>query len=92
MRNLTKERIHQIVESSVRKVLKENEASIKEPYYNLVNAIDAFESAFENEYDITDENNNEVITAIETARQKLDDFVRHPEGSGDTKMWDNVGF
>lgn len=89
MRNSTKARIHQIVENSIRKVLKENETSIKEPYYQLIDAIDKFEEAFENEYDTTDGANQEVISALEAAREKVDELVRHPEGnSGGTKMWD----
>jgi len=92
MRNSTKARIHQIVENSIRKVLRENETSIKEPYYQLINAIDKFEEAFENEYDTTDDINQEVISALEAAREKVDELVRHPEGNGSTKMWDNVGF
>lgn len=92
MRNSTKARIHQIVENSIRKVLRENETSIREPYYQLINAIDKFEEAFENEYDTTDNANQEVISALEAAREKVDELVRHPEGNGSTKMWDNVGF
>lgn len=69
MRNSTKARIHQIVENSIRKVLRENETSIKEPYYQLIDAIDKFEEAFENEYDTTDGVNQEVISALEVARE-----------------------
>lgn len=57
-----------------------------------MDAINNFEEAFENDYDTTDETNNEVIASLEAARKKIDDFVRHPEGNGNTKMWNNVGF
>lgn len=93
MKSLTEARIRQIVENSMKKVLKEARYSIQEPYYTLMDAINNFEEAFENDYDTTDETNNEVIASLEAARKKIDDFVRHPEGrSGNTKMWDNVGF
>lgn len=92
MKNLTEARIRRIVEDSMKKVLKESQYSIQEPYYALIDAINKFEEAFENDYDTTDSANNEVIASLEAARQKIDNFVRHPEGSGNTKMWDNVGF
>ena len=93
MKSLTEARIRQIVENSMKKVLKEAQYSIQQPYYTLMDAINNFEEAFENDYDTTDETNNEVIASLEAARKKIDDFVRHPEGrSGNTKMWDNVGF
>lgn len=92
MKNLTEARIRRIVEDSMKKVLKESQYSIQEPYYTLIDAINKFEEAFENDYDTTDSANNEVIASLEAARQKIDNFVRHPEGSGNTKMWDNVGF
>lgn len=92
MKNLTEARIRRIVEDSMKKVLKESQYSIQEPYYTLMDAINKFEEAFENDYDTTDSANNEVIASLEAARQKIDNFVRHPEGSGNTKMWDNVGF
>ena len=57
-----------------------------------MDAINKFEEAFENDYDTTDVANNEVIASLEAARKKIDDFVRHPEGNGNTKMWDNIGF
>ena len=76
----------------MKKVLKEWQYSIQEPYYTLMDAINKFEEAFENDFDTTYEPNNEVIASLEAARKKIDDFVRHPEGSGNTKMWDNVGF
>lgn len=92
MKKLIEDRIHQIVGNSIRKYINESSYSIKEPYYKLINAIDEFENAFENDYDTNDENANDVIQSIENARQTIDNFVRHPEGSGNTKMWDNVGF
>ena len=93
MKYLTEDRIRRIVEDSMKKVLKERHYSIKEPYYTLMDAIDKFEEAFENDYDTTDGANNEVIASLEAARKKINDFVRHPEGrSGNIKMWDNVGF
>ena len=92
MKYLTENKLHQIVKNSIKKVLKESRYSIQEPYYTLMDAINNFEEAFENDYDTTDGANNEVIASLEAARKKIDDFVRHPEGSGDTKMWDNVGF
>lgn len=92
MKNLTEARIRRIVEDSMKKVLKESQYSIQEPYYTLIDAINKFEEAFENDYDTTDSANNEVIASLEAARQKIDNFVRHPEGSGNTKMWNNVGF
>lgn len=92
MKNLTEDTIHQIVGNSIRKFLNESSYSIKEPYYKLISAIDAFENAFENDYDTSDENVNAVIQSLETARQTIDDFVRHPEGNGNSKVWDNVGF
>ena len=90
MKNLTEARIRRIVEDSMKKVLKESQYSIQEPYYTLMDAINKFEEAFENDYDTTDSANNEVIASLEAARQKIDNFVRHPEGSGNTKMWDNI--
>ena len=92
MKYLTENKLRQIVKNSIKKVLKERHYSIKEPYYTLMDAIDKFEEAFENDYDTTDGANNEVIASLEAARKKIDDFVRHPEGNGNTKMWDNVGF
>ena len=92
MKYLTEERMRRIVEDSIKKVLKESQYSIQESYYTLMDAIDKFEEAFENEYDTTDGANNEVIASLEAARKKIDDFVRHPEGHGNTKMWDNIGF
>lgn len=92
MKYLTENKLHQIVKNSIKKVLKESRYSIQEPYYTLMDAINKFEEAFENDYDTTDGANNEVIASLEAARKKIDDFVRHPEGNGNTKMWDNVGF
>ena len=93
MKSLTDDRIRRIVEDSIKKVLKESRYSIQEPYYTLMDAINKFEEAFENDYDTTDWANNEIIASLEAARKKIDDFVRHPEGrSGNIKMWDNVGF
>ena len=92
MKYLTENKLHQIVKNSIKKVLKESRYSIQEPYYTLMDAINNFEEAFENDYDTTDETNNEVIASLEAARKKIDDFVRHPEGHGNTKMWDNIGF
>ena len=92
MKYLTENKLRQIVENSMKKVLKEAQYSIKEPYYTLMDAINNFEEAFENDYDTTDGANNEVIASLEAARKKIDDFVRHPEGNGNTKMWDNIGF
>ena len=92
MKYLTEDRIRRIVEDSMKKVLKEWQYSIQEPYYTLMDAINKFEEAFENDYDTTDVANNEVIASLEAARKKIDDFVRHPEGNGNTKMWDHVGF
>ena len=93
MKYLTEDRIRRIVEDSMKKVLKEYQYSIQEPYYTLMDAINKFEEAFENDYDTTYEPNNEIIASLEAARKKIDDFVRHPEGrSGNIKMWDNVGF
>lgn len=93
MKYLTENKLHQIVKNSIKKVLKESRYSIKEPYYTLMDAINKFEEAFENDYDTTDGANNEVIASLEAARKKIDDFVRHPEGrNGNTKIWDNVGF
>ena len=89
---LTESDLHRIVKESVKRVLKESQYSIQEPYYTLMDAINKFEEAFENDYDTTDEPNNEVIASLEAARKKIDDFVRHPEGNGNTKMWDNIGF
>lgn len=88
MKYLTEDRIRRIVEDSMKKVLKEYQYSIQEPYYTLMDAINKFEEAFENDYDTTDGANNEVIASLEAARKKIDDFVRHPEGNGNTKMWD----
>ena len=89
MKYLTENKLHQIVKNSIKKVLKESQYSIQEPYYTLMDAINNFEEAFENEYDTTDGTNNEVIASLEAARKKIDDFVRHPEGrSGNIKMWD----
>ena len=88
MKYLTEDRIRRIVEDSIKKVLKESQYSIQEPYYALMDAINKFEEVFENEYDTTDGTNNEVIASLEAARKKIDDFVRHPEGNGNTKMWD----
>lgn len=92
MKCLTENKLRQIVKNSIKKVLKESRYSIQEPYYALMDAINKFEEAFENDYDTTDGANNEVIASLEAARKKIDDFVRHPEGNGNTKMWDNVGF
>ena len=92
MKYLTENKLHQIVKNSIKKVLKESRYSIQEPYYTLMDAINKFEEAFENDYDTTDGANNEVIASLEAARKKIDDFVRHPEGNGNTKMWDNIGF
>ena len=92
MKYLTEDRIRRIVEDSMKKVLKEWQYSIQEPYYTLMDAIYKFEEAFENDFDTTYEPNNEVIASLEAARKKIDDFVRHPEGNGNTKMWDNIGF
>ena len=92
MKYLTENKLHQIVKNSIKKVLKESQYSIQEPYYTLMDAINKFEEAFENDYDTTDGANNEVIASLEAARKKIDDFVRHPEGNGNTKMWNNVGF
>ena len=92
MKYLTEDRIRRIVEDSMKKVLKEWQYSIQEPYYTLMDAIYKFEEAFENDFDTTYEPNNEVIASLEAARKKIDDFVRHPEGNGNTKMWNNVGF
>lgn len=92
MKYLTENKLHQIVKNSIKKVLKESRYSIQEPYYTLMDAINKFEEAFENDYDTTDGANNEVIASLEAARKKIDDFVRHPEGNGNTKMWDHVGF
>ena len=93
MKYLTEDRIRRIVEDSIKKVLKESQYSIKEPYYTLMDAINNFEEAFENDFDTTYEPNNEVIASLEAARKKIDDFVRHPEGrNGSIKIWDNVGF
>ena len=88
MKYLTENKLHQIVKNSIKKVLKESRYSIQEPYYTLMDAINKFEEAFENDYDTTDGTNNEVIASLEAARKKIDDFVRHPEGHGNTKMWD----
>ena len=92
MKYLTENKLRQIVKNSIKKVLKESQYSIQEPYYTLMDAINKFEQAFENDYDTTDVANNEVIASLEAARKKIDDFVRHPEGNGNTKMWNNVGF
>lgn len=93
MKYLTEDRIRRIVEDSMKKVLKEWQYSIQEPYYTLMDAIYKFEEAFENDFDTTYEPNNEVIASLEAARKKIDDFVRHPYGrNGNTKIWDNVGF
>lgn len=92
MKYLTENKLRQIVKNSIKKVLKESRYSIQEPYYALMDAINKFEEAFENDYDTTDGANNEVIASLEAARKKIDDFVRHPEGNCNTKMWDNVGF
>lgn len=93
MKYLTEDRIRRIVEDSMKKVLKEWQYSIQEPYYTLMDAIYKFEEAFENDFDTTYEPNNEVIASLEAARKKIDDFVRHPEGrGGNIKIWDNVGF
>lgn len=92
MRNLTENYIRQIVKNNVKKVLRESSYSIKEPYYKLIDAINEFENAFETDYDTKDENANNVIQALEIARQRVDNFVRHPEGNGNTKVWDNIGF
>lgn len=93
MKYLTEDRIRRIVEDSMKKVLKEWQYSIQEPYYTLMDAIYKFEEAFENDFDTTYEPNNEVIASLEAARKKIDDFVRHPLGrNGNTKIWDNVGF
>ena len=92
MKYLTEDRIRRIVEDSMKKVLKEWQYSIQEPYYTLMDAIYKFEEAFENDFDTTYEPNNEVIASLEAARKKIDDFVRHPEGNSNTKMWDNIGF
>ena len=90
---LTESDLHRIVKESVKRVLKESQYSIQEPYYTLMDAINKFEEVFENEYDTTDGTNNEVIASLEAARKKIDDFVRHPEGrNGSIKIWDNVGF
>ena len=80
MKYLTEDRIRRIVEDSMKKVLKEWQYSIQEPYYTLMDAIYKFEEAFENDFDTTYEPNNEVIASLEAARKKIDDFVRHPEG------------
>lgn len=92
MKYLTENKLRQIVKNSIKKVLKESQYSIQEPYYTLMDAINKFEEAFENDYDTTDGANNEVIASLEAARKKIDDFVRHPEGNSNTKMWDNIGF
>lgn len=92
MKYLTENKLRQIVKNSIKKVLKESRYSIQQPYYTLMDAINKFEEAFENDYDTTDGANNEVIASLEAARKKIDDFVRHPEGNGNTKMWDHVGF
>ena len=92
MKYLTEDRIRRIVEDSMKKVLKEWQYSIQEPYYTLMDAINKFEEAFENDYDTTDGTNHEVIASLEDARKKIDDFVRHPEGNSNTKMWDTIGF
>ena len=57
-----------------------------------MDAINKLEEAFENDYDKTDGANNEVIASLEASTKKIDYFVRHPEGNGNTKMWDNIGF
>ena len=93
MKYLTEDRIRRIVEDSIKKVLKESQYSIQEPYYTLMDAINKFEEAFENDYDTTYEPNYLIIASLEAERKKIDDFVRHPEGrSGNMKMGDNVGF
>ena len=73
-------------------MLKESQYSIQEPYYTLMDAINKFEEAFENDYDTTDGANNEVIASLEAARKKIDDFVRHPEGNGRQQWCPGRGF
>ena len=93
MKYLTENKLHHIVKNSIKKVLKESQYSIQESYYTLMDAINKFEEAFENDYDTTYGANNEVIASLEAARKKINDFVRHPEGrNGSIKIWDNVGF
>ena len=79
MKYLTEDRIRRIVEDSIKKVLKESQYSIQEPYYTLMDAINKFEEAFENDYDTTYEPNNEIIASLEAARKKIDVFVINHE-------------
>lgn len=67
--------------------------SIKDQYYKLMTAIEDFKEVFENIYDLNEVENQEIFNALEMVQEKVNDFVRHPEGrDGDTKIWDKVGF
>ena len=46
MKYLTEYRVRRIVEDIMKKVLKESQYSIQEPYYTLMDAINKFEEAF----------------------------------------------
>lgn len=87
--SLNEEELTKMIHESVKKVLKES-YSLEQPYYNLMQAIDSFQEALERVYDINDGETKEAYIALNNAKTKISNLVRHPEGPGN--MWDNVGF
>lgn len=83
-----------MIHESIKKILTLKEShALKQPYYNLIQAIEDFQNVLEVEYDMNDESIKRVYAALKNAESEVSDLVRHPEGrNGDMKVWDRVGF
>lgn len=86
---LTESEIRQIISETLKNILTESKNHpLKEPYYNLINAIDSFVEILEQEYDSSDYEVKEAYDALMVAKDKVDDLVAHPDMGGGKKTWD----
>ena len=84
---LTELQLHNVIRESVKKVLKESMSDIREPYYNLYNAIDNFLEVLQSNYV-----NDELVQKLQSLQEDITDFCRHPDVGGNKMAWDSVGF
>lgn len=87
--SLDEKELAKMIHESVKKILKES-YSLEQPYYDLMEAIDAFQEAMGSIYDINDGEVKEAYMALDNAKNKVNNMVRHPEGPGN--VWDRVGY
>lgn len=85
---LTESDLHCLIEEAVRETLNEGFGyNLKEPYFKLINAIDEFTDILQREYDIKDNEIKNIINSLDMTKDCVDEFVRHPEGMINSKIW-----